>query len=143
MYNDGQDAWMATARINLPIWKKRIGSGIKEAEDRLEASRESYQNMENQVLFQIKDFYFRMTTAEDLVNLYKTALIQQAEESFKAAMASYETGKTDFLNIIDSERVLLNFKIAYFKSVSDYEKTIADLERAVGQGLIDPGKGSK
>ncbi len=143
MYNDGQDAWMATAKINLPIWRKRIGSGIKEAEDRLEASQQSYQNMENQVLFQIKDFYFRLTTAGNLVNLYKTALIPQAGESFKAAMASYETGKTDFLNIIDSERVLLNFKIAYFKSVSDYEKAIADLERAVGQGLSDPGKGSK
>lgn len=132
MSNDGTDAWLAMAKINIPIWLSRIKAGVKEAENKLTASQKVYKDIKNKVLFQIKDLHFKLKTQEELVNLYKTALVPQAEESFKAALASYETGKTDFLNIIDSERVLLNFKIAYFKAIADYEKAIAELERAIG-----------
>ena len=123
--------------INLPIWRGRLKAGVNEAKKKLSASRHIYQNIRNQVAFQLKDAYFRMTTSNDLVNLYKGILIPQAEESLKAARAGYETGKTDFLNLIDSERVLLNFKIAYYRSVADYEKAVADLERAVGIDVKD------
>ncbi len=136
-FNDGQDAWLGKVAINLPIWRGRLKAGVNEAKKKLSASRNIYQNVRNRVAFQLKDAYFRMTTAKDLVKLYKDVLIPQAEESLKAARAGYETGKTDFLNLIDSERILLNFKIAYYRSVADYEKAVADLERAVGIDVKD------
>lgn len=136
-YNDGQDAWMGMVSINLPIWQDRIKAGVDEAKDKLASSRDVYQNVHNSVAFQIKDALFKQQTAKDLVDLYNDALIPQAQESLKASQAGYETGKTDFLNLIDSERVLLNFKIAYYRAVADYEKSVADLERAVGMSGKD------
>ena len=130
--NDGQDAWMGMVSVNLPLWHGRIKSGVTEAENKLASSRSSYQDIRNEVSFQIKDSLFRKKTAADLVDLYKNALIPQAQESLKAARAGYETGKNDFLNLMDSERVLLNFRIAYYQALSDHEKSVADLERAVG-----------
>jgi len=136
-YNDGQDAWMGMVSVNLPIWQDRIKAGVDEAKDKLASSKDSYQSVHNSVAFQIKDALFKRQTAKDLVDLYKGALIPQAQESLKASQAGYETGKTDFLNLIDSERVLLNFKIAYYRAVADYEKSVADLERAVGMNSKD------
>jgi len=138
--DDGQDAWMGKLSINLPIWLGRIKAGVNEAKYKLGASENVYDDVKNRVSFQLKDAFFKLKTAEDLVNLYKDALIPQAEVSLKASQAGYETGKTDFLNLIDSERVLLNFEIAYYRAVADYEKSIADLERAVGIGFEEFGK---
>ena len=131
-FNDGQDAWMGKVAVNVPLWRGRINASVNEAKNKLSASENIYQSVKNKVSFQLKDAHYQMKTAEDLVGLYKDALIPQAEESLKASQAGYETGKTDFLNLIDSERILLNFKIAYYRAVADYEKSVADLERAVG-----------
>ncbi len=131
-HNDGQDAWLGKVSINLPLWQGRIKAGVDEAKNKLASSKDIYQNVHNLVAFQIKDSLFKLKTARDLVDLYKNAFIPQADESLKASQAGYETGKTDFLNLIDSERVFLNFKIAYYRAIADYEKSVADLERAVG-----------
>lgn len=139
-FNDGQDAWMAKVAVNVPIWYGRIHAGVNEAKYKLNASENVYQNVKNNVAFQIKDSYFQLKTAEDLITLYKDALIPQAEESLKASLSGYETGKTDFLNLIDSERVLLNFKIAHYRAVADYEKSVANLERSVGINVEKFGK---
>lgn len=137
MPNDGQDAVMGMVMVNVPIWHDRIKAGVNEAKNRLSSSEEMYTDVTNQVEFQVKDFHFQLKTAEDLIHLYQKTVIPQAEKSLEAAQSGYETGKVEFLNLIDSERLLLNFKISYFKSVVDYEKSVAALERTIGIRIED------
>ena len=67
--------------------------------------------------------------------LYKTALIPQTEQAFEATKIGYETGRVDFLNLLDSERILLQTRLAYYKAIADYQKSIAFLERITGKEL--------
>ena len=92
--------------------------------------------MKTRTAFQIKDAYFRTVTARDEIELYRDSLIPLAEGSLKATEAAYETGKATFLDLLDSERALLAIKIGYHRSRADYEKHLADLERAVGTDLV-------
>ncbi|MCH8874024.1 TolC family protein, partial [candidate division KSB1 bacterium] len=62
-------------------------------------------------------------------------LLVQAESSRESAMASYGTGKLDFLNLLDAERMLLNLNLGYRKEQANYQKQLAALERAVGGEL--------
>ena len=135
MTNDGDDAWMGMVGINLPIWFDKLGSQVKEKEAALQASKKTYQNIENNVAYEVEDLYFKITTYKDIVSLYKTALVPQTEQAFEAARIGYETGKIDFLNWLDSERVLLQTRLAYYKAIVDYQKSIAYLERIVGREL--------
>lgn len=135
MYNDGQDAWMGTVSINLPIWLDKQNAQLKEKEASLEAELKSYKDKENSVYYEVEDLYFKITTYKDIISLYKNALLPQAEQSFEAARIGYETGKVDFLNWLDSERVLLQTRLAYYKAIADYEKSIAYMERVVGKSL--------
>ena len=77
----------------------------------------------------------KITTYQDVISLYKTALIPQTEQSFQSAKTAYETGRIDFLNWLDAERVLLQTRLAYYKAIVDYQKSIAYLERVVGRDL--------
>ena len=133
--NDGQDAWMGTVSVNIPIWFGKLSSQLKEKEAKLKASKKNYQNIENSTAYEIEDLYFKITTYKDIISLYKTALIPQTEQSFEAARTGYETGRVDFLNWLDSERTLLQTRLAYYKTIVDYQKSIAFLERVVGKNL--------
>lgn len=130
---EGRDSYMGTLSINVPIFQKRkYDSGVREADARLKSSENAYRNMENKIMFEVKDFHFRMQTAERLARLYKESIIPQAEQSLKAAEAGYQAGQVDFLNLIDSQRVLLNFQLAYYRAIADFGTNFSELERVVG-----------
>lgn len=86
-------------------------------------------------LFGVKDFHFRLQTAERPVNLFKESIIPQAEQSLKASETGYQADQVDFLNRIDSQRVLLDFNLAYYRSIADFVINLAGLERVVGTEL--------
>ncbi len=135
MYNDGQDAWIGTVAVNVPIWFDRIDAQVKEKNAGLESAKSRHEDMKNSVKYEVEDLYFKITTYKETISLYKVSLIPQAEQSFEASMAGYEAGKVDFLNWLDAERVYLQTKLAYYKTVADYMKSIAYLERVVGRDL--------
>lgn len=133
--NDGDDAWMSTIKVNVPIWFDRLGAQLKEKRANLEAARKSYEDLDNSIIYEIEDMYFKVVTYKNIISLYETALLPQTEQAFEAAKTGYEAGKVDFLNWLDAERVLLETRLAYYKAVADYEKSIAYLERVVGRDL--------
>lgn len=133
--NDGQDAWMGRVMVNVPIWFGKLRAKLNEKERKLEAKKYSYKDTENAIIFEVEDLYFKITTYKNIISLYETALLPQTEQSFQAAKTAYETGRVDFLNWLDSEKTLLQTRLAYYKTIVDYQKSIAYLERVVGQDL--------
>jgi len=95
----------------------------------------SYDNLRNNVIYEVEDLYFKISAYRDIILLYESALMPQAQQSFEAAKTAYETGRVDFLNWLDSERVLLQTRLAYYKSIVDYQKSIAYLERVIGREI--------
>ena len=133
--DDGEDAWAMKVAVNVPIWFNRLGAQVAEKNASLEASKKNHENVKNAVTYEVEDLYFKITTYKDIVLLYKTALVPQTEQAFEAARVGYESGRVDFLNWLDAERVLLQTRLAYYKAIVDYEKSIAYLERVVGKDL--------
>ncbi|MFC1666493.1 TolC family protein [Candidatus Omnitrophota bacterium] len=133
--NDGEDAWLGKVSVNVPIWFDKLGSQLKEKKFSLESSKKNYTNVANSVAYEVEDMYFKINTYKDIISLYKTALVPQAEQAFEAARIGYETARVDFLNWLDAERVLLQTRLAHYKAIVDYEKSIAYLERVIGRDL--------
>ncbi len=133
---EGRDSYTGTLSMNVPIFQKRKhDAGVREANATLKSSRMAYKNMENMTLFEVKDFHFKVQTAERLVKLYRDSIIPQAKQSLKAAESGYQAGQVDFLNLIDSQRVLLDFNLAFYRAVAEFGTNIAGLERVVGVEL--------
>ncbi|MDN3511161.1 MAG: TolC family protein [Candidatus Jettenia sp.] len=129
------DTWASAITINVPwLWPKNR-SKVKETKETLKAAKSDYRFINNKTLFEIKDLLVRLQASESTINLYKTGVIPQAEQSLKAARIGYEAGRIDFLTLIDSQRTLLNAKLLYHRALIDFEQNLANLERAIGMQL--------
>ena len=129
------DTWASAITINVPwLWPKNR-SKVKEAKEDLFAAESDYRFINNKTFFEIKDFLVKMQSSESTVNLYKTGVIPQAEQSLKAARIGYEADRVDFLALIDSQRILLNSRLLCTRALADFEQNLANLERAVGRQL--------
>lgn len=133
--DNGKDPWSIQAGINLPIWFGRRKAAVEEATAAHNANRMSHENLKNEVSAEIRDLFARLKTAEQTVILYRDSLIPDAERTLRSALSSYQTGTLDFLTLLDSERMLLQFRLAYVKELANYRQQVAALERAVGSDL--------
>lgn len=140
MEDDGRDAWMIPIKMTVPLWQNRIGPGVLEAKKNLEASQANLEQTENLTEYEIKNAYYKFTSAKQIVELYENALIPQAEIAFRSDQAGYEAGRTDILNLIDSEEVYLNSKMAYSEALADALKNFAAIEKIVGKDLNCEGE---
>ncbi len=136
MQEDGKpDTWASAITINVPwLWPKNR-SKVKESKEDLSAAKSDYRFINNKTLFEVKDFLVKVQSSESTINLYKTGVIPQAEQSLKAARIGYEAAQVDFLTLIDSQRILLNSRLLYIRALADFEQNLANLEKAVGTQL--------
>lgn len=133
--NDGFGAIMA---INLPFafWTKpKYDAGVQEATAAIAAARADLQTVENLTRFQIRDVLAKVRASWEVAVLYRTTVLPQAGESLASARAGYRTGRTDFLNLIEADRALRDFQLAYYRALVDREARLAELEQIVGTDL--------
>ncbi len=139
MYKDmamtGNDFWSAMVGISIPLspWSSgKYTSKVQENELNVKRAEDEFTNMRNMTLFEVQDALVKVQTNENLVLLYKNTVIPQAEQTLQSTIAAYQTGKTEFLMLIDAYRMLLMSRLDYHMSVMNYMASQAALEQAVG-----------
>ncbi len=73
----------------------------------------------------------------DQISLFEQALIPQAEATIEATVSAYSTGRTDFLTLLDSERMLFTLNTGYEDARTRYALTAVQLERVLGITNLD------
>jgi cobalt-zinc-cadmium efflux system outer membrane protein len=126
---------MVKVAFIVPFWFVKLMAQLKGKEAALQAAKENKEDVENRVEFEVQDIYFKISAYKDIVLLYETALIPQAQQAFDASQTGFETGAISFLDWLDTERTYLQTRLAYYKSITDYHKAVAHLERIVGGNL--------
>jgi cobalt-zinc-cadmium efflux system outer membrane protein len=135
MSESGSDNWAITFGLNIPIWVERIRGGIEEARRRLLASEHQYASERNRIFFEIEDAFARVRAQRELAVLFRDTIIPQAQQAYEVSRASYTAGTTNFLFVIDNWQKWLTFTIQYHRALGELERSIADLEQAVGLSL--------
>jgi len=137
MSEEGTDNWAITFGFNVPIWLERIEGGVREARERLSASRRQLHSAKNRITYQVADALARIRSQQKTADLYATAVIPQAEQAYQVSRQGYATGTTDFEFVIDNWQQWLFFRLQYYRTLSDLERSVSDLEQAVGVSVIE------
>ncbi|HEX9657056.1 MAG TPA: TolC family protein [Bacteroidota bacterium] len=144
MYKDmamtKNDYWSTMLGISIPIapWtSSKVVSKVDENELNVKKAEEEYSNMKNMTLFEVQDALVKVQTNKNIVLLYKNTTIPQAEQTLQSTIAAYQTGKTEFLMLIDAYRMLLMTRLDYYMAVMNYMASQAQLEQAVGLEIAE------
>ncbi len=132
----GKDPVMATVAINLPIWRGKYQAAQREALFRESALREQREEKGNDLQADAALALYYYEDAARRVKLYRDTLLPKAKQSFEVAQQAFQTGKADFLSVIDAQRILLEFRLEVAKATADQGKRFAELQMLTGAGAL-------
>lgn len=133
-----RDGFGAVMTMNLPFsfWTKpKYDAGVREAAANQDSAKAAFQVLQNQIQFEVKDLLAKIEAAEKMITLYKTTVLPQARQTLESARIGYQTGKAEFLTLLDAERAIKDFTLDYYRALTAFEQRMAELERAVGGDL--------
>lgn len=135
--DSGKDAAFATLGISLPLWQGRYGAAESAAEGRYRAAEYQRSDLALRLGARLERVVYEHRDAGRRTALYRDTLLPKARQSLSASRAAYESGVTAFLDLVDAERVLLEFELALWRAEADLMISLAELEELVA-GPVGP-----
>lgn len=134
MQNDVKQ-WNLMFEINVPLQQASRRAQEREAEAMVSASRAKRDATSNQLLADLSSSISELEAARRSERLTTDSLLPQAELTFKAALAGYETGKVDFATLLDAQRQIRQARLNQIKSRAEAQVRLAEIERILGEDL--------
>jgi cobalt-zinc-cadmium efflux system outer membrane protein len=89
----------------------------------------------NRILAEVELAFRAYETARNQVNVFRTELLQQADESRNIALLAYEEGATELLPLLEAQRTRAEIRRQFFRTLFDYQLSLLQLELAVGKEI--------
>jgi len=132
----GSDFITLVISINLPIYHDRKQDRQEaEAHAQVRAAEAEREALRQQINGTLQQLVVDARAHRDRARLLRTAIIPQAEQSLSSSLAGYEVDKVDFLTLLSAHVTLFNYEIDVFRHITNFEKTLADLEAVVGRPI--------
>lgn len=135
---NSKNVFSVSVGINIPLRRDKYRAEVLAAGERRRAEREGYDYLVADMKFEIHDQVNRLETIRTHLALYDDAAQVQAESALRAAETGYQTGQLGALDLLDSERMLLDIKMNRERLVFDYMQALARLELALGTRFPNP-----
>ncbi|MGH7620388.1 MAG: TolC family protein [Gemmatimonadaceae bacterium] len=130
---------MMSAIVSLPI---PIQRARKQGED-VAAARAELAALEAEHHAQVNDLRARVARLNADLERERTqlaldvkALLPQGRATLATVTASYQAGKSDILSLLDSQSMLFTYETSYYRFLSDFGETVAELGQVVGKEVL-------
>lgn len=137
--DDGKDPVIAMISLNLPLWRDKYDAGVREARARYYAAKHDKMEKTNSLSSELKMASYRLRDAERKIDLYGNALLPKARESLKVTESGYLAATESFTDLIDAQRIFLEFALAYERALADHAQSLAKVEMLVGREISNSG----
>jgi outer membrane protein, heavy metal efflux system len=136
---DFRNMWNLSTAINVPIYyKTKQEPAVREAQAALEGAKHELEAAKQMAASNIRDNLAVFRAAENLMVLYRNALIPKAEQDFDLTLAGYGTGRSDVLTVITRLKSYLDYELLYQGQLTERAKAVARIEALTEPAL--PGK---
>src|SRR6202049_237912 len=117
--------------IQLPIFDRNQGE-IARTRYAITQSQELSSEQSSIVLTDVANAYESIRTNDQIVQLYQSGYLKQAEDSRDISQYAYERGAASLLEYLDAERSYRATELAYRQSLASYMTALEQLRQAVG-----------
>jgi cobalt-zinc-cadmium efflux system outer membrane protein len=122
-------------QVQLPIFDRNQGE-IARTGFAITQAQEQEKFTTGQVLTDVRDAYEALRTNDQIVNLYRSGYLDQAQQSRDITEYAYRRGGASLLDFLDAERSYRATQLAYRQSLASYLLALEQLREAVGSRNI-------
>src|SRR5271165_523494 len=132
-YSHVSDQSSASFFVNfgLPIFNRNQGE-IARTGYALTQAQELQTSANDAVLSDVSDAYEALRSSDEVVQLYSSGYLKQAQDSRDISEYAYQRGATSLLDFLDAERSNRAVQLAYRQALSSYMTALEQLKEAVG-----------
>jgi cobalt-zinc-cadmium efflux system outer membrane protein len=115
----------------LPIFNRNQGE-IARTRFALTQAQETQQLASDTVLGDVSNAYEAVKSNDEVVQLYVTGYLKQAQDSRDISEYAYQRGAASLLDFLDAERSYRAIQLAYRQALASYMTALEQLKTAVG-----------
>jgi cobalt-zinc-cadmium efflux system outer membrane protein len=119
------------ASIPLPIFNRNQGE-IARTRYAFTQSQEQEKAANNQVMTDVHDAYYGLQTNDQVVQLYLSGYLAEAQADRDIAEYAYQRGAASLIDFLDAERSDRATQLAYRQTLGSYLLALEQLREAVG-----------
>lgn len=134
--DSGKDPVAAMVALDVPLWLRSNAAAVRGARHARDAAHARRTAAARTLRAELESACFRYDDALRRIDLYTQTLVPQAEQVLHVTEESYRTAETDFLDLIDADRLLLDLQLALARARADAVRAYAELE-ALSGGALD------
>jgi outer membrane protein TolC len=128
-----RDGFGAMASVSLPfVNKRKYDAEIEGARAALATAEAEYRAATDRVTREVRQAILRARSALLQRDLLVHTHVPLAEQTLGASEIGYQTGKVDFLSLVDSFRAVESVHLEHVAAEAELARAFADLELAVG-----------
>jgi cobalt-zinc-cadmium efflux system outer membrane protein len=117
--------------IQMPIFDRNQGE-IARTQYAITQSQELSSEQASIALTDVTNSYEALRTDDEVVQLYQSGYLKQAEDSRDISQYAYQHGSASLLDYLDAERSYRATELAYRQSLASYMTSLEQLRQAVG-----------
>jgi outer membrane protein, heavy metal efflux system len=132
-YTHVSDENTASMFVNfaLPIFNRNQGE-IARTGYALTQAQELQQSASDAVLSDVANAYEAVRSNDEVVQLYSSGYLKQAQDSRDISEYAYKRGAASLLDFLDAERSYRSVQLAYRQALGSYMTALEQLKEAVG-----------
>jgi cobalt-zinc-cadmium efflux system outer membrane protein len=119
------------ASIQLPIFDRNQGE-IARTRYAITQSQELSSEQASIALTDVTNSYEALRTDDQVVQLYQSGYLKNAEDSRDISQYAYQHGSASLLDYLDAERTYRTTELAYRQALASYMASLEQLRQAVG-----------
>lgn len=127
----GENTASIFANFPLPVFNRNQGE-IARTNYALTQAQEQKEAASDTVLSDVADAYEAVRSNQEIVQLYLSGYLKQAQDSRDISEYAYKRGAASLLDFLDAERSYRSTQLAYRQALASYMTAVEQLKEALG-----------
>lgn len=133
--NEDKDPIITGMSVNLPIWMDKQNAQLNEAKSKVKSASRKRAGLERNLTAELELQIYKYQDAIRKVSLYRDSLTPKAEQSLGVSIEAFQSGTATSGDLIDAERTLIEFQLAYYQALAEQARRVATIEYLVGREI--------
>jgi outer membrane protein, heavy metal efflux system len=122
--------------VRIPLQRSRRNAAVAEQVNTVEAAKRSLESARLDIQARLQEDLAIASASARLARLYRESVLPQARLALESSMASYQTGRVDFLSVLTSFGTVLEYEISYYDELASFHAAVSRLEELTGAPLM-------